>query len=130
MSDATSDAAVPAAGMRPEKAAARLPLTTSDGRPLKAALAATQVRAKRRAFLLVLPLLAFVVMSIVLPIGQMLHRSVHHDGFSSNAPRVSAWFAATDAGTVPDEAAIAALAEDFRAMRANKTAGEAGTRVN
>lgn len=130
MSDATSDAAVPAAGMRPEKAAARLPLTTSDGRPLKAALATAQVRAKRRAFLLVLPLLAFVVMSFVLPIGQMLHRSVHHDGFSSNAPRVSAWFAATDAGTVPDEAAFAALAEDFRAMRANKTAGEAGTRVN
>ncbi|MCZ8332632.1 MAG: ABC transporter permease [Rhodobacteraceae bacterium] len=106
------------------------PLTTADGRPLKAALAAAQARAKRRAFLLVLPLLAFVVLTFIIPIGQMLDRSFHHDGFSANAPEVSAWFAVNPAGTVPDEAAFAALAEDFRGMKENKTAGEAGTRVN
>ncbi len=60
----------------------------------------------------------------------MLHRSVYHDGFSANAPAVSAWFAANPPGTPPDEAAFAALVEDFRAMQANRTAGEAGTRVN
>jgi putative spermidine/putrescine transport system permease protein len=106
-----------------------LPLTTADGRPLRAALIAAQARARRRAFLLVLPLLAFVILTFVVPIGQMLHRSVHHDGFSANAPRVSAWIAANP-GAAPDEAAFAALAEDFREMKANRTAGEAGTRVN
>lgn len=106
------------------------PLTTADGRPLKAALAAAQARAKRRAFLLVLPLLLFVLLTFVIPIGQMLHRSVYHDGFSANAPAVSAWFAANPAGTPPDEAAFAALASDFKTMKAEKTAGEAGTRVN
>ncbi len=105
-------------------------LTTADGRPLKAALARAQARARRRAFLLVLPLLAFVVITFVIPIGQMLHRSVYHDGFSANAPEVAAWFASTPDGTPPDEAAYAALARDFVAMKANKTAGEAGTRVN
>lgn len=105
-------------------------LTTADGRPLKAALAAAQARAKRRAFLLVAPLLAFVVLTFIIPIGQMLDRSFHHDGFSANAPAVSAWFAANPAGTEPDEAAFAALAEDMKGMKANKTAGEAGTRVN
>jgi putative spermidine/putrescine transport system permease protein len=130
MADATSDARLTAAEARAARPAAQAPLTTSDGRPLKAALAAAQARSRRRAFLLVLPLLAFVVITFVLPIGQMLHRSVYHDGFSANAPRVSAWFAATEAGTAPDEAAFAALAEDFKEMRANKTAGEAGTRVN
>ncbi|QYZ70273.1 ABC transporter permease [Neotabrizicola shimadae] len=109
---------------------AALPLTTADGRPLKTALAAAQARARRRAFLLVLPLLAFVILTFVIPIGQMLHRSIHHDGFSANAPAVSAWFAANPAGAAPDEAAYAALAEDFKAMKAAKTAGEAGTRVN
>lgn len=109
---------------------AALSLTTADGRPLKAALAAAQSRARRRAFLLVLPLLAFVLITFVIPIGQMLHRSIYHDGFSANAPQVSAWFAAHPAGTEPDEAAFAALAEDFKAMKAAKTAGEAGTRVN
>ena len=108
---------------------AALPLTTADGRPLKSALAAAQARARRRAFFLVLPLLAFVLLTFVIPIGQMLHRSIYHDGFSANAPAVSAWFAANP-GSAPDEAAYAALAEDFKAMKAAKTAGEAGTRVN
>jgi putative spermidine/putrescine transport system permease protein len=44
----------------------------------------------------------------------MLHRSIYHDGFSANAPAVSAWFAANPAGTEPDEAAFAALAEDLQ----------------
>ncbi len=105
-------------------------LTTSDGRPLKAALAQAQGRARRRAFLLVAPLLAFVIFTFVLPIGQMLHRSIYHDGFSANAPAVGAWFAATAPGTQPDEAAFAALAEDFRKMKVDRTAGLAGTRVN
>jgi putative spermidine/putrescine transport system permease protein len=107
------------------------PLTTADGRPLALALAQAQGRARARAFWLVTPLLLFVLFSFVLPIGQMLHRSIYHDGFSANAPAVSAWFAANPApGTPPDAAAFAALAEDFRAMQANRTAGEAGTRVN
>lgn len=106
------------------------PLTTADGRPLKAALIRAQGRARRRAFLLVAPLLFFVLLTFVVPIGQMLHRSVYHDGFSANAPEVSAWLRARPAGTAPDEAAFAALANDFKAMDAARTAGAAGTRVN
>ena len=105
-------------------------LVTADGRSLKDALAASQLRAKRRAFFLVAPLLIFIIVTFILPIGQMLHRSVFHDGFSANAPDVKAWFAANPAGTAPDEAAFAALAQDFKAMKSNKTAGIAGTRVN
>ena len=97
---------------------------------MKAALAAAQTRAKRRAFLLVAPLLVFVVLTFIVPIGQMLHRSVYHDGLSANAPALSAWFAANPEGTAPDEAAYAALAADFKVMKAAKTAGIAGTRVN
>lgn len=105
-------------------------LTTADGRPLAEALAQAQAKSRRRAFLLVVPLLLFVLVSFVLPIGQMLHRSVYHDGFSANAPALVAWFAANPAGTEPGEAAFAALTEDLRGMQANRTAGEAGTRVN
>lgn len=119
MADLTASAAPQAAG-----------LTTADGRPLKAALIAAQARAKRRAFFLVAPLLLFVVVTFILPIGQMLQRSFHHDGFSSNAPNVVAWFDANPQGTEPDEAAFAALAADLKLMREAKTAGEAGTRIN
>ena len=105
-------------------------LKTSDGRPLKAALVEAQRRAKRRAFLLVAPLLLFVILTFILPIGQMLHRSVNHDGLAANAPVLTAWFEANPEGMAPDEAAFAALAADFKTMKAAKTAGIAGTRVN
>ena len=105
-------------------------LTTADGRPLKAALAAAQARARRKAFFLVAPLLLFIVLTFIVPIGQMLQRSVYHDGFAKSAPTLGEWFAANPEGTEPDEAAFAALATDLKQMKADKTAGEAGTRIN
>jgi putative spermidine/putrescine transport system permease protein len=106
------------------------PLTTADGRPLKAALTRAQARARRRAFLLVLPLLAFVVITFIVPIGQMLHRSIYNPAFVDNMPELTAWFRATPAGTEPDEAAFAALAADLKTAAAARTVAIVGTRVN
>ncbi|MCU0910205.1 MAG: ABC transporter permease [Rhodobacteraceae bacterium] len=105
-------------------------LTTADGRPLKSALVRAQARLRRRALFLVLPLLVFILVTFVFPIGQMLMRSVHNDAFSRNMPNLTAWFAETDRGTEPDEAAFAALAADLKLLRENRTAGEVGTRIN
>ncbi len=102
----------------------------ADGRPLKVALARAQARSRRRAFLLVLPLLAFVVITFIIPIGQMLHRSVHNPVFVNNMPAVSAWFRDNPAGTEPDEAAFAALASDLATAAEARTIGAVGTRVN
>ena len=105
-------------------------LRTADGRPLKDALAQAQRKAKWRAFLLVAPLLALMVLTFVVPILKMLERSVYHDGFSSTAPTISAWFAAHPAGDEVPEQAYAAMAADLVQMGKDKTAGEAGTRIN
>ncbi len=105
-------------------------LTTADGKPLAAALVRSQRRARRRAFLLVLPLLAFILITFVIPIGQMLHRSMYNDGFSAHMPRISAWFEQTPRGTEPDEAAWAALAQDLQASSEARTIGLVGTRIN
>lgn len=105
-------------------------LSLAEGKALKAQLARSQRRAKRRAFLLVLPLLAFVFLSFIVPIGQMLYRSVHNDAFSANMPQLTAWFAANPAGTEPDEAAYAALAADLASAAQARTIGVVGTRVN
>ena len=107
-------------------------LTTADGRPLKAALAAAQARARRRAFLLVLPLLLFVLLTFLVPIGYMLKRSVEHDGFSASAPALDAWFAENpdfDPANPPEEA-YAALVQDLARMQVEKNTGIAGTRIN
>ncbi|CAM3135265.1 putative spermidine/putrescine transport system permease protein [Paracoccus aminovorans] len=103
---------------------------SAQGVPLKQAIARAQARARRRAFLLVLPLLLFILITFLMPIGQMLQRSVYHDGFSKAAGHLSVWFQANPAGTEPDEAAFAALAADLAAMKRNRLAGEAGTRIN
>ena len=105
-------------------------LTTEDGRPLARALVRSQRRARRRAFLLVLPLLAFILITFVVPIGQMLARSFHNDGFSANMPQVSQWFAGTERGTPPDEAAWTALATDLVASADARSIGVVGTRIN
>ncbi len=104
-------------------------LTTTDGRPLKLALAHAQSRNRRRAFLLVAPLLLFIVVTFVLPIGQMLHEAVYNDEFSTHVPELKAWFDANPAAE-PDEAAYAALVADFRVAAQERTIGKIGTRLN
>ena len=116
-------------------------LTTVDGKPLKEALAHAQSRAKRRAFLLVLPLLAFIIVSFIFPIGQMLYKSVNNTGFTISKDfgtgvstpimtNLSEWFDENPQGTDPDEAAYAALAADLVVLRELKAPGQAGTRIN
>lgn len=121
----------PHAAIATEAAGVAAPgLTTADGVPLARALARASARSRRRAFLLVAPLLLFVLITFVAPIVQMLFRSVNNDGFSANMPQTSAWFAAHPQGTAPDEAAFAALAADLKASSEAKTIGVVGTRIN
>jgi putative spermidine/putrescine transport system permease protein len=105
-------------------------LTTADGRPLKSALARAQARSRQRALLLVAPLLLFILLTFILPIGQMLHRSIYNDSFSANMPRLTAWFGQTAPGTPPDDAAWEALALDIQSAAEARTIGVVGTRVN
>lgn len=116
-------------------------LTTADGRPLKQALAAAQSRAKRKAFFLVAPLLAFIVITFIVPIGQMLHRSFYNEGFTVHTDistgvktpimeELADWFDANPVGTEPDEAAFEALRNGIGQLDTLKAAGSAGTRIN
>ena len=116
-------------------------LRTADGRPLRAALATSQARAKRRAFLLVAPLLAFVLVTFVVPIGQMLLRSVEDPRFVTHVDkgtgertpvmtRTRAWFGDHPPGTAPDEAAFAGLVADLMDLKTLRAQGDVGTRIN
>jgi putative spermidine/putrescine transport system permease protein len=128
MTDATANA-------KPEM------LTTADGKPLKVALNRAQARARRRAFLLVLPLLAFILITFVAPIAQMLHQSIYNEGFVTHEDVISGernpimtnikgWFDENPPGTEPDEAAFAALHKDMVRLRELRAPGQVGTRVN
>ncbi|MDO5632209.1 MAG: ABC transporter permease [Paracoccus sp. (in: a-proteobacteria)] len=105
-------------------------MRTADGKPLRRALMRSQARARRRAFLLVTPLLLFVLLTFVVPIGQMLQRSFYNAEFADNMPRVTEWFHNTAPGTPPDDAAWTALGEDIKEAAAARTIARAGTRLN
>ncbi|MDO5604588.1 MAG: ABC transporter permease [Paracoccus sp. (in: a-proteobacteria)] len=105
-------------------------LRTAAGEPLGRALARSSRKARWRAFLLVAPLLLFILVTFLTPIAQMLHRSAYNDGFSANMPRISGWFAENPAGTPPDNAAWEALALDLGDAARDRTIGLAGTRIN
>ena len=52
------------------------PILTTDGIPLKESLKKSERKNKIRAFLLVAPLLFFILITFLVPIGDMLVRSV------------------------------------------------------
>ena len=105
-------------------------LTTGDGTPLKQALALAMRRARIRAFLLVAPLLFFVVVTFAIPIGQMLYLSINNPAFSQNMPRLTAYLKANPIQSVPGEEAFAALALDLADAKKNRTAARVGVRIN
>jgi len=106
------------------------PLTAADGTPLKKKLAQANRRARLRATLLVAPLLLFVLITFVVPIGQMLVQSFYEPTFSQVLPRTTAALQSWDGRDLPDESVYAAFAEDLKDARANRTIGQVATRVN
>ncbi|MDN3525960.1 ABC transporter permease [Halomonas sabkhae] len=107
-------------------------LTTADGVPLRKSLQRAVRRSKIRAFLLVSPLLLFLMIAFVMPIFEMLWRSVDNPEVSSTLPRtVSAlqeWQG--DSGELPGEPVFAALAEDLREGQAERNLGLLSSRLN
>ncbi|TNF61148.1 MAG: ABC transporter permease, partial [Rhodobacteraceae bacterium] len=68
---------------QPKKAG---PMLAADGRPLKRSLARALRREKTRAFVLIAPLLLFVVLTFIIPILSMLFRSVENQIVSETLP--------------------------------------------
>ena len=134
MTDATA-APAPAVG-RNGAAAPRqpappaAPLTTVDGQPLKQALKRSQRRARGRAFLLVLPLLAFLGITFVIPIVIMMSRSVQNPEVSEFLPNVTAEIDEWDGEGTPPEAVYAAMVQDMIIGEENRTIGRVAARIN
>ncbi|NVO26391.1 ABC transporter permease [Donghicola sp. C2-DW-16] len=112
------------------------PMLAADGTPLKQSLAKALKRQKRMALLLIAPLLIFVLVSFIMPIGSMLMRSVQNTAGTDYVPDIlpnvvvalEDWDPAT--GELPSEAAFKAMAIDFAAAFENKQHTQLGRRFN
>jgi putative spermidine/putrescine transport system permease protein len=84
-----------------------------------------------RLFLLVLPLLAFIVVTVMVPVGQFLYRSIDNDLLAHNLPLTAVslndW---QPSDGLPGEASFRALAHDIRTAREAGTLGQLAQTLN
>ena len=108
------------------------PVLAADGTPLKRSLARALRRQKLRALMLIAPLLIFILLAFILPIADMLFRSVENEIVADTLPSTVAALKDWDADSTeaPGEAVFAALAADLQIAEENKTHTRVGSRLN
>ncbi|MGY3644773.1 putative spermidine/putrescine transport system permease protein [Bradyrhizobium sp. LM4.3] len=89
-----------------------------------------EYRRKLKAFTLVLPLLLFILVTFVLPIGRMLINAVHDNTLLNLMPQTMTALKEWDSKDLPDEAVYSALANDLKQSWALKSAASIGKRMN
>jgi putative spermidine/putrescine transport system permease protein len=109
-------------------------MVTADGRPLKASLQRAERRRRLAAFALVSPLLVFLIISFIVPIGQMLLRSVDNPQVVQALPRTLEALEGWDGVDLPGEEVFAALhadmVEDQTRARRDQRMGPLAVRLN
>jgi putative spermidine/putrescine transport system permease protein len=107
-------------------------MRAADGTPLKKSLARALRREKLRSFLLILPLLAFIILSFLMPIADMLFRSVENGIVKETIPQTVALLKTWDpaSGEAPGEEVFAAFHEDFVKAYKDKSHTRLGLRLN
>ena len=113
-------------------ATSNIALTTADGVPLKTSLQRTMRKRKRNALLLVTPLFVFILMTFLLPIVDMLLRSVDNsitlEILPNAVPLLQDWDETS--GMLPDEAFFKAFVEDAVVAAKAKMFNRLGKRLN
>jgi putative spermidine/putrescine transport system permease protein len=107
-------------------------ITTADGIPLKESLKKALWQRKKTALLLVAPLFLFVLITFLIPIFDMLIRSVDNSIAAEQFPSVVVEIQNWDLNSteLPNEAAFRALVKDFKVGAREKTISRLGRRLN
>lgn len=105
-------------------------MVTVDGTPLKASLKRAERKRTFIAFMLVAPLLTYLLISFIFPIGQMMWRSVDNPQVHTTLPKTLEALESWDGEGIPDEPVFEALAEELAVASANRTVGRLAVRLN
>ncbi len=106
-------------------------LLAADGTPLKQRLRQAMKVSRRRAFLLVAPLLVFILASFVVPIvALLLYQGAYNDTYEARMPASTALLQQWDGVSEPTEEMAAAMVADLAAARESKEIGKVASRVN
>jgi putative spermidine/putrescine transport system permease protein len=105
-------------------------ILTSDGIPLEKSLKKAERRNKIKAFLLVVPLLLFLVITYISPIGELLTRSVDDKMVTNMLPKTFKAMEKWDGQELPPEEVFASFLSDYKILVKAKTQGKLGQRLN
>ena len=107
-------------------------IVTADGIPLKISLARAQRRSKIVAFMMVFPLLVFIVIAFIGPIADMLLLSIDNSIVKKILPKSSEALQNWDeySGELPSEAVFAAMVDEIKKAKSAKEHTKIGSRFN
>ena len=105
-------------------------ISTVDGLPLKQSLKKAERGRRFKALMFVLPLLAFVSVSFVLPIFDMLFRSVDNPVVSTYLPKTIEQLTLWKGKELPKEEVFETLARELLIAKKNRTIGKVAARLN
>ena len=105
-------------------------ILTSDGVPLEQSLKKAERRNKIKAFLLVAPLLLFLLITYIFPIGEMLTRSIDDKMVTNMLPKTFKAMESWDGQELPPEEVFASFLIDYKTLVKAKTQGKLDQRLN
>ena len=105
-------------------------ILTTDGIPLEVSLKKAEKKNKIKAFLLVAPLLLFLIITYVFPIGEMFSRSIDDKMITNMLPKTFNEMEKWDGQDLPPEEVFAAFYYDFKVLVEKQEHGKLGQRLN
>jgi len=105
-------------------------ILTTDGIPLEVSLKKAERKNKIKAFLLVAPLLLFLVITYIFPIGEMFTRSIDDKMITNMLPKTFKSMETWDGKELPSEEVFESFYYDYKVLVENQQHGKLGQRLN
>jgi len=105
-------------------------ILTTDGIPLEVSLKKAERKNKIKAFLLVAPLLLFLIITYIFPIGEMFTRSIDDKMITNMLPKTFKEMESWDGQELPPEEVFSAFYYDYKALVEKQEHGKLGQRLN
>ncbi|MCO3828593.1 ABC transporter permease, partial [Pseudomonas aeruginosa] len=110
--------------------ATAVPMSQATGSTLKQRLARAERMNRLKSQALILPLLAFLVLTFLVPIAALLYKSVSNPEVVRSLPLTVEAISAWDGKSLPADAVYKALSQDLAEARRNQTIGDLSKRLN
>ena len=104
-------------------------ILTTDGIPLEVSLKKAEKKNKIKAFLLVCPLLLFIIITYIFPIGEMFSRSIDDRMVTNMLPKTFKAMETWDGKELPPEEVFASFLADYRALAEKKRTWKARSEI-